>query len=118
MLSVQCSVFQPLEDSESFFSLHFSAVVFHPIETTHLYTAGDDYNIRAWDLAKQGPSACLAVLSSHNSCVTALQISGDVLLSAGRDSVVTCWDVEKLEKKKIVPVYEVSEGRRRFWFVF
>jgi len=56
-------------------SLMLSSVVqFHPTKL-QLYSAADDYLIRAWDLET---SQCVAVLEmGHSSVVTSLQISPD-----------------------------------------
>ena len=52
-----------------------SVAEFHPdVDKLQLYTAGDDYKIRVWDLRS---SACLSVLVSHYSVVTSLQFSPD-----------------------------------------
>ena len=53
-------------------------VLFHPDnERLQLYSAADDYQIRAWGLEK---SRCIAVMDGHYSVVTALQVSADGLL--------------------------------------
>ncbi len=85
-----------------------SVVEFHPdISKLQLFTAGsEDHAIRIWDLQT---SSVLAELSSHFSVVTAIQFSQDVemLYSAGRDQVITVWDLESRQKEKTIPVYEV-----------
>jgi len=89
-----------------------SVVEFHPdTERLQLFTAGEDYKIRVWDLRT---SSLLAALESHYSVITSLQFSADgsTLLSSGRDSVVTVWDVttNSFDKKRTIPVYEVVES--------
>ncbi len=86
---------------------HFSVAEFHPnIDKLQLFTAAEDYKIRVWDLRT---SACLAVLESHYSVITAVQFSLDhtLLYSGGRDNVVTIWDIDTHKKSKTIPVYEV-----------
>ena len=56
----------------------FSIAEFHPdVEKLQLFTAGDDYKIRVWDLKT---SSCIALLTSHYSVITALQFSPDTEL--------------------------------------
>ncbi len=56
------------------------------------------------------PLCCF--LQSHFSAVTSLALSSDgwVLLSGGRDKVVTCWDLRSHSKLATVPVFESVEG--------
>ncbi len=83
-------------------------VVFHPHQLQVL-TAGDDSDVRVWDLVTK---SCVAVLKGHFSAVTALSISHDgwTLLSGGRDKVVIAWDLRRHKKLATVPVYEALEG--------
>jgi U3 small nucleolar RNA-associated protein 13 len=85
-----------------------------------LFTASDDCTVRAWDLS--GGGACASVLSAHFSAVTSLSLSPDngVLLSGGRDKVVTLWSLRAdgqdstspppFSKAAQVPVFESVEG--------
>ena len=85
-------------------------VLFHPRQL-QLVSAGDDAEVRVWDLVSKG---CAAVLRGHYSAVTALAISPDgwTLLSGGRDSVVLAWSLRDHTKLATVPVYEAIEGGR------
>lgn len=83
-------------------------MAFHPRELL-LFTAGDDAQIKVWDLVTK---SCVATLKSHFSAVTSLSLAPDgwTLLSGGRDGVVVAWDLRTYEKKSTVPVYEALEG--------
>ena len=74
-----------------------------------LFTAGDDAQIKVWDLVTK---SCVATLKAHFSAVTCLSLAHDgwTLFSGGRDGVVVAWDLRKYEKKATVPVYEAVEG--------
>ena len=41
-----------------------------------------------------------------------------VLCSGGRDNIVTVWDIVAFEKKKTIPVYEVSNVFAIYSFIF
>ncbi|CAN6240712.1 unnamed protein product [Urochloa humidicola] len=74
-----------------------------------LFSGSEDGTVRVWNLETK---KCVAVLKEHMSTVTSLALSddGQTLLSAGRDKVVTAWDVRKYSLKKTVPTYEMIEA--------
>lgn len=83
-------------------------VLFHPKQLM-LYSAGDDTDVRVWDLVTK---SCTVTLKGHYSAVTSLSLSPDgwLLLSGGRDKVVMLWDLRTGAKLATVPVYEAVEG--------
>ncbi|XP_062501857.1 transducin beta-like protein 3 [Corticium candelabrum] len=83
---------------------------FHPMQMRHmLYTAADDYVIRAWDLKS---SQCITVFEAHSSSVTAisLSISGNKLVSSGRDKMIHIWNTRNGQLKNSIPVMEQIEA--------
>ncbi|XP_069125623.1 transducin beta-like protein 3 [Argopecten irradians] len=87
-----------------------SVVEFHPdADKLQLFSAADDYKVRVWDLRT---SSCIAAVEAHVSVVTCLCFSedGHTLYSAGRDSTVAVWDVDKLKVIKTFPVLESVES--------
>ncbi|XP_033745921.1 transducin beta-like protein 3 [Pecten maximus] len=87
-----------------------SVVEFHPdADKLQLFSAADDYTVRVWDLRS---SQCIAAVEAHVSVVTCLCFSqdGSTLYSAGRDSTVAVWDVDKLKVIKTFPVLESLES--------
>ncbi|TKW06260.1 hypothetical protein SEVIR_7G231300v4 [Setaria viridis] len=74
-----------------------------------LFSGSEDGTVRVWNLETK---KCVAVLKEHFSTVTSLTLSddGQTLLSAGRDKVVTVWDVRKYSSKKTIPTYEMIEA--------
>ncbi|RLM74595.1 transducin beta-like protein 3 [Panicum miliaceum] len=74
-----------------------------------LFSGSEDGTVRVWNLETK---KCVAVLKEHFSTVTSLTLSDDghTLLSAGRDKVVTVWDVRKYSSKKTIPAYEMIEA--------
>ncbi|KAG2574368.1 hypothetical protein PVAP13_7KG326900 [Panicum virgatum] len=74
-----------------------------------LFSGSEDGTVRVWNLETK---KCVAVLKEHFSTVTSLSLSddGQTLLSAGRDKVVTAWDVRKYSSKKTIPTYEMIEA--------
>lgn len=55
--------------------LSFSVVAFHPdISRVLLYSAGEDYKIRVWNLQN---STCIKELDAHYSLVTCIDFSAD-----------------------------------------
>ena len=85
-----------------------SCVRFHPdANRWTLFTASDNGEIRVWDLLAR---ACTAVLASHVSSVRSLDLSPDgySLLSAGRDQVLTLWNLRTNAVEKTLPIFEVS----------
>ncbi|KAF8702279.1 hypothetical protein HU200_033047 [Digitaria exilis] len=74
-----------------------------------LFSGSEDGTVRVWNLETK---KCVAVLKEHFSTVTSLSLSddGQTLLSAGRDKVVTVWDVRKYSSKKTIPTYEMIEA--------
>ncbi|PAN39850.1 hypothetical protein PAHAL_7G273500 [Panicum hallii] len=74
-----------------------------------LFSGSEDGTVRVWNLETK---KCVAVLKEHFSTVTSLTLSddGQTLLSAGRDKVVTVWDVRKYSLKKTIPTYEMIEA--------
>ncbi len=98
-------------------------VRFHPDSARRelLFSASDDCTVRVWSLARGG--ACVQVLTNHMSAVTGLRLSqdGNTLLTAGRDQIVSVWDVKDTSSSssssgdavvllESLPVYEVVEG--------
>ena len=55
----------------------------------------------------------VSVLENHYSVITSLQFSlkSNVLYSAGRDNIVTVWNLCNNNKEKTIPVYEVNIRR-------
>jgi len=87
-----------------------SCVKMHPSNLT-IFSASDDYFIRMWDLTT---SQCVRVMESHVSAVTCLDIlNGSILVSAGRDSVVSLWNLDNNSSSnkpsKTIPVFEPVE---------
>ena len=87
-----------------------SCVRFHPdANRWTLFSGADSGEIRVWDLIGHN---CTAVLSSHVSSVRSLDLSPDgyFLLSAGRDQVLSLWNLRKNALEKTVPVFETLEA--------
>ncbi|NP_001345758.1 Transducin family protein / WD-40 repeat family protein [Zea mays] len=74
-----------------------------------LFSGSEDGTVRVWNLETK---KCVAVLKEHFSAVTSLALSddGQTLLSAGRDKIVTAWDIRKYSSKKTIPTYEMIEA--------
>ncbi|OLL24523.1 putative U3 small nucleolar RNA-associated protein 13 [Neolecta irregularis DAH-3] len=74
-----------------------------------LASGSDDCKIRVWDLVKR---TCLAILDSHVSVITSLDFSSDgwTLLSAGRDKVISLWDLKSYKLKQTIPIFETIEA--------
>lgn len=74
-----------------------------------LFSAADDGEIRVWALATK---SCKAVLKSHDSAVTSLQLHPQTrsLVSGGRDRVVNVWDLKTMKLVSSVPIYDTIEG--------
>ncbi|CAD6259813.1 unnamed protein product [Miscanthus lutarioriparius] len=74
-----------------------------------LFSGSEDGTVRVWNLETK---KCVAVLKEHFSAVTSLTLSddGQTLLSAGRDKIVTAWDIRKYSSKKTIPTYEMIEA--------
>ncbi|KAK4790607.1 hypothetical protein SAY86_017911 [Trapa natans] len=87
-----------------------TTILFHPHhDKSLLFSGSDDGGVRIWDfLAKK----CVSTLRAHNSTVTSMVISEDgwSLLIAGRDKVVTLWDLHNFSCKKTIPTYEALEA--------
>ena len=84
-----------------------SCVRFHPDPNRWtLFSSSDSGEIRVWDLLTR---SCTAVLANHVSSVRALDVSADGyrLLSAGRDQVLSLWNLRTYALEKTVPVFEV-----------
>eukprot|EP00398_MALV-I-01_sp_L67-1_P000264 gene264-516_t len=85
--------------------------VFHP-KKLQLVTVAEDFEIRIWDLNK-GKS--IASLKNHLATISAIRIfdcpheDRCLLLSAGRDQVVTIWDLDTHKMIKQLPVFEACE---------
>lgn len=73
----------------------------------HLYSSGDDGEVRIWDLKKK---VCLGMLKAHVSATTSLSLSpcGRFLISGGQDNLVHMWNVESQKKVSSLPVNEVT----------
>lgn len=73
-----------------------------------LASGSDDYKVRVWDLVK---SKCLFTLDSHVSIIRGLDWNedGTVLISGGRDKIVSIWDTTKGKLKATLPVLESVE---------
>ncbi|XP_028769923.1 transducin beta-like protein 3 [Neltuma alba] len=94
-----------------------SSIMFHPDPEKHLLFSGSDdggdhATVRVWDISKAKRKKCIATLDNHSSAVTSLAISEDgwTLLSAGRDKVVTLWDLHDYSNKKTVVTNEAVEA--------
>ncbi|KAK7389072.1 hypothetical protein VNO78_23904 [Psophocarpus tetragonolobus] len=94
-----------------------SCVMFHPDPEKQLLFSGSDdggdhATVRVWDISKTKRKNCIATLDNHRSAVTSLAISEDgwMLLSAGRDKVVTLWDLHDYSNKKTVITNEAVEA--------
>lgn len=94
-----------------------SCVMFHPDPEKQLLFSGSDdggdhATVRVWDVSKTKKKNCIATLDNHSSAVTSLAISEDgwILLSAGRDKVVTLWDLHDYSNKKTVITNEAVEA--------
>ncbi|CAD6262511.1 unnamed protein product [Miscanthus lutarioriparius] len=74
-----------------------------------LFSGSEDGTVRVWSLETK---KCVAVLKEHFSAVSSLTLSddGQTLLSAGRDKIVTAWDIRKYSSKKTIPTYEMIEA--------
>ncbi|KAJ1272550.1 hypothetical protein BS78_06G210800 [Paspalum vaginatum] len=74
-----------------------------------LFSGSEDGTVRVWNLETK---KCDAVLKEHFSAVTSLALSddGQTLLSAGRDKVVTVWDIRKYSSKRTIATYEMIEA--------
>lgn len=82
---------------------------FHPRKDSFLlFSAGQDTNIRKWDLKKK---ACVAVLEGHFSVPTSFALANpSTLVSAGRDKLLHIWDLKTDLLVKSIPTYEEIEG--------
>ncbi|CAL0306816.1 unnamed protein product [Lupinus luteus] len=94
-----------------------SCVMFHPNPEKQLLFSGsddggDNATVRVWDLSKTKKKNCIATLDNHRSAVTSIAVSEDgwTLLSAGRDKVVTLWDLHDYSNKKTVITNEAVEA--------
>ncbi|KAG5153751.1 hypothetical protein JHK82_011720 [Glycine max] len=94
-----------------------SCVMFHPDPEKQLLFSGSDdggdhATVRVWDISKTKKKNCIATLDNHSSAVTSLALSEDgwTLLSAGRDKVVTLWDLHDYSSKKTVITNEAVEA--------
>jgi U3 small nucleolar RNA-associated protein 13 len=85
-------------------------VLFHPKQLL-LFSAGDDGQVRVWDLVTRG---CVGNFTGHFSAVTGLGLSPDgwLLVSGGRDKMVHVWDLRSHTKVVALPVYEAIEGEQ------
>ncbi|XP_054807359.1 protein TORMOZ EMBRYO DEFECTIVE [Prosopis cineraria] len=94
-----------------------SSIMFHPDPEKQLLFSGSDdggdhATVRVWDISTAKRKKCIATLDNHSSAVTSLAISEDgwTLLSAGRDKVVTLWDLHDYSSKKTVVTNEAVEA--------
>ncbi|WJX88672.1 hypothetical protein P8452_70735 [Trifolium repens] len=94
-----------------------SCVMFHPDPEKQLLFSGsddggDNATVRVWDISKTKRKNCIATLDNHRSAVTSIAVSDDgwTLLSAGRDKVVTLWDLHDYSNKKTVITNEAVES--------
>ncbi|KAI4343751.1 hypothetical protein L6164_011061 [Bauhinia variegata] len=94
-----------------------SSILFHPDPRKQLLFSGSDdggehASVRVWDVSKSKNKKCIATLDNHRSAVTSLAVSEDerTLLSAGRDKVVTLWDLHDYSNKKTVVTNEAVEA--------
>ena len=75
-----------------------------------LYSAGEDGQIRVWDLLK---SSCRFVLEEHLSMVTGLAqgfLDEERLVSVGRDKVINMWSLKLGKHIHTIPTYEEIES--------
>ncbi|XP_027329548.1 transducin beta-like protein 3 [Abrus precatorius] len=94
-----------------------SCVMFHPDPEKQLLFSGSDdggdhATVRVWDVSKTKRKNCIATLDNHRSAVTSMALSEDgwTLLSAGRDKVVTLWDLHDFSNKKTIITNEAVEA--------
>ncbi|KAI5416986.1 hypothetical protein KIW84_041839 [Lathyrus oleraceus] len=94
-----------------------SCVMFHPDPKKQLLFSGsddggDNATVRVWDISNPKRKTCIAILDNHRSAVTSIAVSEDgwTLLSAGRDKIVTLWDLHDYSSKKTVITNEAVES--------
>ncbi|XP_057416676.1 protein TORMOZ EMBRYO DEFECTIVE [Lotus japonicus] len=94
-----------------------SCVMFHPDPEKQLLFSGSDdggdhATVKVWDISKTKRKNCIASLDNHRSAVTSMAVSEDgwTLLSAGRDKVVSVWDLHDYSNKKTVITNEAVEA--------
>lgn len=87
-----------------------SVLEFNPeMKTRHIFGAGSDNLIHAWNLETRKLSFAL---SGHLTKITSLSFTsdGNFLVSSSRDKVLILWDLEKQQQVRVVPVYETIES--------
>ena len=75
-----------------------------------LFSAGEDGQIRVWDLLA---SSCRCVLDEHLSVVTGLAqgiLDEDRLVSVGRDKVINFWSLKHGKHVHTIPAYQELES--------
>lgn len=88
-----------------------NALCFLPsADRLELFSAAEDGSIAHWDLSSAGGKG--RAFKSHVSAVRSLSVSADgqLLLSAGRDQVITVWDVSKAKALRTIPAMEGVEA--------
>lgn len=77
-----------------------SAVKFqpHPVSVQRLMSAGENGEVRCWDLVS---NVCVAATTEHYSSVTAILFSPDAhahyMITCGRDKVMNVWDTRDFD---------------------
>lgn len=81
-----------------------------------LASGSDDTKVRLWDLVRK---KAVGVLENHVSIVRGLAFSADghTLLSAGRDKVVSVWQVADKKRPQLAKTFPVLEGVEAVGFV-
>lgn len=89
---ITCLIFQPFGETE-----------------VRLFSGADNGEICLFDLRKK---SAIQNATHHSSAVTDMVLSEDnkTLISAGRDSIVTLWNADKLTLQKTVAVFEAIES--------
>ncbi len=65
-----------------------------------LYSAGDDYLIRRWDV---GSGKQTGVFKGHDGIIVSLLVRGDAVISGALDRTVRFWDAKTTELRRTLP---------------
>jgi U3 small nucleolar RNA-associated protein 13 len=83
-----------------------STVIFHPTDLK-VISGCEDGKIKIWSLETR---ACLATLDSHVSLITDLSCHNGILLSVGRDKILSIWDLTNNTLKHTILAFEMLES--------